>query len=75
VGQAISLFKDTSLVAIIGLFDLVRIADSTIAQPEFISLRAETYLFISVIYFVISYLMAYVSRRIESSGSGQARRV
>jgi hypothetical protein len=31
--------------------------------------------FISVIYFVFSYAMAYVSRRIEASGSGTARRL
>jgi His/Glu/Gln/Arg/opine family amino acid ABC transporter permease subunit len=75
VGQAIALFKDTSLVAIIGLFDLTRIADSVIVQPEFIGARPEAYLFISVVYFVFSYLMAWVSRRIESSGSGAARQV
>nr|PZN55099.1 MAG: hypothetical protein DIU68_09085 [Chloroflexota bacterium] len=74
VGQAISLFKDTSLVAIIGLFDLTRIADSVISQPEFIGARPESYLFISIIYFVFSYLMAWVSRKIEASGSGAARR-
>ncbi len=74
VGQAISLFKDTSLVAIIGLFDLTRIADSVIAQPEFIGARPEAYLFISIIYFLFSYLMASASRRVEASGSGSARK-
>lgn len=73
VGQAIALFKDTSLVAIIGLFDLTRIADSVIVQPEFIGARPEAYLFISIIYFIFSYLMAWASRRIEASGSGAAR--
>lgn len=75
VGQAIALFKDTSLVAIIGLFDLTRIADSVIVQPEFIGARPEAYLFISIIYFIFSYLMAWASRRIEASGSGAARQV
>lgn len=74
VGQAISLFKDTSLVAIIGLFDLTRIADSVISQPEFIGARPESYLFISIIYFLFSYLMAWASRKVEASGSGAARR-
>lgn len=74
VGQAISLFKDTSLVAIIGLFDLTRIADSVIVQPEFIGARPEAYLFISIIYFLFSYLMAWASRRLEASGSGAARK-
>lgn len=75
VGQAIALFKDTSLVALVGLIDLTGMAQSVVAQAEFIGLQKEVYLFISVLYFIFSYLMAWVSRRIESSGSGAARRV
>lgn len=75
VGQCIALFKDTSLVAIIGQFDLTKIADNVISQPEFIGSRSETYLFISLLYFAFSYVMGYISRRIEASGSGAARRI
>lgn len=75
VGQCIALFKDTSLVALVGLTDLTGIARAVIAQTEFVGLQMEVYAFISVIYFVFSYLMAYVSRRIEASGSGAARRL
>lgn len=75
VGQCISLFKDTSLVAIVGLADLTRIADTIVAQAEYIGLRRETYLFISAVYFVFSFVMAYVSRKIEESGSGATRQV
>jgi general L-amino acid transport system permease protein len=71
VGQFISLFKDTSLVAIIGLRDLLGIADSTLAQTEFLGLRREVFVFIIVIYFTVSYTMAVISRRIEASGSGR----
>jgi len=70
VGQCIALFKDTTLVTLVGLRDLFGTAQSTVAQPEFIGLRGEVYIFISVIYFIGSYAMAYVSRRIEFSGSG-----
>ncbi len=75
VGQAIALFKDTTLVALVGLTDLLNTTNSIIAQAEYVGLRAEGYFFISIIYFVFSYLMAMVSRRIEASGSGAARRV
>ncbi len=75
VGQAIALFKDTSLVSLVGLIDLLGESNTVIAQPEYIGLRSETYVFIGVIYFVVSYLMAWISRRIEASGSGAARRV
>lgn len=75
VGQCIALFKDTSLVALVGLSDLTKMAQNVIAQTEFVGLQTEVYVFISVLYFVFSYMMAYISRRIEASGSGAARRV
>lgn len=74
VGQAISLFKDTSLVYIVGLADLTGVAIRVVAQSEFVGRRLETLTFISVIYFIFSYLMSFISRRIEESGSGSARR-
>jgi len=65
VGQFIALFKDTSLVAIIGLMDLLYISKCVVAQPEFMGLKREVYLFVSVIYFIFSYAMSYASRRLE----------
>lgn len=73
VGQFIGLFKDTSLVAIIGLQDLTLIAGSVYAQAEYDGLLRETYLFISILYFIFSYVMSSISRRIEASGSGATR--
>lgn len=75
VGQAISLFKDTSLVALVGLTDLTGMSKAVISQAEYVGLQTEVYVFISIIYFIFSYAMAYVSRRIEASGSGKARRL
>lgn len=75
VGQFISLFKDTSLVAIVGLIDLTGIAQSVVAQTEFIGLRREAFMFIAIVYFGFSYAMSVVSRRIEASGSGVARQL
>ena len=75
VGQCIALFKDTSLVALVGLTDLTGMSKGVISQAEFVGLQTEVYVFISVIYFIFSYAMAYVSRRIEASGSGRARRL
>ncbi len=74
MGQFVSLFKDTSLVLIIGLLDLLGIARSVINQAEYIGLQRETLVFISIIYFVMSYLMSWVSRRLEATGSGAVRR-
>ncbi|HEB63948.1 MAG TPA: amino acid ABC transporter permease, partial [Chloroflexi bacterium] len=67
VGQFIGLFKDTSLVAIVGLLDLLGIARSVIANPKFIGTQREVFLFISLFYFVLSYGLSYASRRLESA--------
>ena len=67
VGQFISLFKDTSLVSIIGLIDLLGVAKSITANREWLGLQAEVYLFAAVIYFVFSYSMSYVSTEVEAS--------
>ncbi len=65
VGQFIAVFKDTSLVAIVGLLDLVGIAKTVLAQPEFLGLQREVYVFISLIFWVLSYGMSYLSQRLE----------
>ena len=73
VGQFISLFKDTSLVFIVGLAEITGIAVRVVAQPEFLQRRQETFLYVAMIYFVFSYIMSYISRRVEATGSGAAR--
>lgn len=67
VGQFISVFKDTSLVAIVGLFDLLGIARTVLSQPNFLGLHREVYAFVSLLYWVLSYAMSYISQRLETS--------
>jgi general L-amino acid transport system permease protein len=65
VGQFIALFKDTSLVYIIGLKDLTGIAESVRNNPEYIQRARELYFTISVIYFVFSYAISSGARNLE----------
>jgi general L-amino acid transport system permease protein len=66
VGQAIATFKETSLVAIVGGFELVRIANQTIPnQPDYIGQNRPALLFISVVYWVFCYSMSRASRSLE----------
>ena len=65
MGLFIALFKDTSLVVTIGLLELLGISRSILAQPQYISYQAEVFLFISLIYWVFSYFLSYVSHRLE----------
>ncbi len=67
VGQFISLFKDTSLVAIVGLLDLLGVAKAVTGQREFIGLQREVYSFSALIYFFCCYAMSYASRRLEKA--------
>lgn len=76
VGQFISLFKDTSLVAIVGLYELVGMVDTIVkGQPAYRPYQREAYIFVAIVYFVISYAMSDVSRRLEASGAGSTRRL
>jgi general L-amino acid transport system permease protein len=71
-GQFIGLFKDTSLVAIVGLFDLLNIANAVIAQPQWLGLRREAYFFITVIYYLGCYVIAAMGTWLERrTGLGQ----
>ena len=68
VGQFISLFKDTTLVVIIGINDFLGIGRSIInSDPEFVQMRTEVYIFMAVVYWIFSYLMSLASRRIETA--------
>ena len=68
VGQFISLFKDTTLVVIIGINDFLGIGRSIInSDPKFVQMRTEVYIFMAVVYWIFSYLMSIASRRIETA--------
>jgi general L-amino acid transport system permease protein len=68
VGQFIALFKDTTLVVIVGINDLLGIGRSIInSDPEFVQLQMEVYVFIAVIYWIFSYLMSLASNRLETA--------
>jgi general L-amino acid transport system permease protein len=66
VGLFISLLQDTTLVLIIGLFELLGISRAILANPQFIGRYAEVYLFIGVIYWVLCYAMSWGSRQLEN---------
>jgi general L-amino acid transport system permease protein len=65
VGQFISLFKDTSLVFILGLTDLLAVSRIVTAQNEFIGRQAEALLFVSLVYWVVAFSMSRASLRLE----------
>ncbi len=69
VGQVIALFKDTSLVTLVGLFDFLHIARSVIpnqTQPfVFLGSLKETLLFAAVVYWMFTFTFSRISLRME----------
>lgn len=66
VGQFISLFKDTSLLAIVGLVDLLGMAQKILNNPKFLGRYGEVYLFVAFLYWICCYSMSLASRRLEN---------
>ena len=76
VGQVIAIFKDTSLVAIVGLFDILKIGRDVIptqTQPfNFLGSLRESLLAVAVIYWIFTFLFSRISLRLEERlGVGQ----
>ncbi len=68
VGQFISLFKDTTLVFIIGMHDILQIGNAFVgSNREFLDNSRELFLFIALIFWLFNYSMSYVSRRVEKN--------
>ncbi len=65
VGQFIGLLKDTSLLSLFGLSELIGISRSISAQPQFLGRYREVYLFDGLIYWVFCYAMSLASQRLE----------
>ena len=66
VGQFISLFKDTTLVYIIGMLDVLRYGRAFIqGNAEYLASQHELFIFLAVVFWVFCYTMSYVSQRVE----------
>ncbi len=68
VGQFISLFKDTSLVYIIGMLDIVEFSRAFIqGNTEYLPSAKELFVVLALVFWIFTYTMSYVSRRIEDN--------
>ena len=61
----VGLFKDTTLVSIIGLFDFLGIVHSAGQDPAWLGHGMEGYAFCALVYFALCYGMSHTSYRIE----------
>ncbi len=63
VGQFITLLKDTSLTAVIGILELLRRGQIVFNQPPFRALPV--FVLIALMYFTVNYSLSLFSRRLE----------
>lgn len=66
VNSYIALFKDTTLVLIIGLYDLLGIVQAALTDPNWLGLSLEAYIFCAVIYWAFCFSMSLYSKRLET---------
>jgi general L-amino acid transport system permease protein len=74
VNTFIGLFKDTSLVLIIGLFDLLTTVKVSLQEPAWSGLGVEAYLFASAVYFAFCYAMSRYSQGLEQGAPARIPR-
>ncbi len=67
VSQFIGLLKDTTLVMILSLFDVLGIGKSVLGNPEYVGTAKEVYVFVAALFWVLSYGLSYASQRLETS--------
>jgi general L-amino acid transport system permease protein len=65
VSTFIGFFKDTSLVLIIGLFDLLSTIKVSLTDPAWTGFGVEAYVFVSLVYFAFCFAMSRYSQRLE----------
>src|SRR5712675_783874 len=65
VNTFIGTFKNTSLVLIIGLFDLLNTANTALTDSNWQGFASETYVFVAAIYFCFCFFMSRYSQRLE----------
>ncbi len=65
MGILISAFKDTSLVVIIALYDILKTTQVSLSNPKWMGYSTEAYIFLAVFYFLCCFAMSSFSRKLE----------
>ncbi len=66
INMAISTFKDTSLVVIVSLYDLLMTTKAALRDADWLGFSVEAYLFVGVIYFIFCASMGLYSQYLEA---------
>ncbi|MBN8937981.1 MAG: amino acid ABC transporter permease [Rhizobiales bacterium] len=63
--EFIALVKNTSLVSIVSIFDLLGIAQASLADPNWVGMNNEAYVFAGSVYWIICFGLSRWARRLE----------
>lgn len=75
VGSFMGLMKDTTLVSIIGLYDILLMGKAAGQNPSWLGFHTEPLLFTAAIFFVLCFAMSKYSQHLERTiGGGYGRR-
>ena len=67
VNTFIGLFKDTTLVVVIGVFDFFTTLRAALGDPNWLGFPTEAYLFAAFVYFVLCFAMSRYSQSLEKT--------
>ena len=73
INIVVDLFKDTTLVSIVGLFDLMGVINQSLKDPDWLGLAMEGYTFAMVLFFVACLVISLIGQTLERQFGSAAR--
>ena len=73
INIVVDLFKDTTLVSIVGLFDLMGVINQSLKDPNWLGLAMEGYTFAMVLFFVACLVISLIGQMLERRFGSAAR--
>jgi general L-amino acid transport system permease protein len=73
INTAIGLFKDTTLVLVIGMFDFLGVIQAALTDPEWLGFALEGYVFAALVYWIVCFGLSRLSLAVERRAPGGVR--
>lgn len=73
VNSFIALFKDTTLVLIVGIYDFLGIVQAATTDPKWLGTALEAYLFCALVYWIFCFSMSSYSKYLEKKLRASSR--
>ncbi len=67
INNSISLIKDTTLIMVVGLFDLLNIVSAGTADPNWLGSTLEGYVFVGLVFWIVCFCLSRCGESLERS--------